>query len=186
LPAGISFYTFTTLCYTIDMYKKESAPVKSLLDFSLFVTFFPHLVAGPIVRPPQLVPQFEHPRSATQKQLLDGLLLLSLGLFMKVVLADALLADTADAVLTRPMHYHRSMPGQAFLLSQDRFSWTLPVILPVRSVWRCALVLCCHRISIIRTPQSVFLISGKDGTLRCRPGCVTICTFRLAVIKTDA
>ncbi len=102
LPAGISFYTFTTLCYTIDMYKKESQPVKSLLDFSLFVTFFPHLVAGPIVRPPQLVPQFEHPRSATMKQLLDGLLLLSLGLFMKVVLADAMLADTADTVFNTP------------------------------------------------------------------------------------
>src|ERR1700760_1609968 len=83
LPAGISFYTFTTLCYTIDMYKKESKPVKSLLDFSLFVTFFPHLVAGPIVRPPQLVPQFESPRKATQRQLMDGLFLLSLGLFLK-------------------------------------------------------------------------------------------------------
>ncbi len=98
LPAGISFYTFTTLCYTIDMYKKESKPVKSLLDFSLFVTFFPHLVAGPIVRPPQLVPQFESPRVASRKQMMDGLLLLTLGLFMKVVLADGMLADTADAV----------------------------------------------------------------------------------------
>src|SRR4029079_9946186 len=66
LPAGISFYTFTTLCYTIDMYKKKSEPVKNLLDFSLFVTFFPHLVAGPLVRPEQLVPQFETPRRATQ------------------------------------------------------------------------------------------------------------------------
>jgi alginate O-acetyltransferase complex protein AlgI len=98
LPAGISFYTFTTLCYTIDMYKKESKPVKSLLDFSLFVTFFPHLVAGPIVRPPQLVPQFESPRTASRKQLMDGLLLLTLGLFMKVVLADGMLATTADNV----------------------------------------------------------------------------------------
>lgn len=98
LPAGISFYTFTTLCYTIDMYKKESKPVKSMLDFSLFVTFFPHLVAGPIVRPPQLVPQFETPRSASRKQMMDGLLLLSLGLFMKVVLADSLLSATADSV----------------------------------------------------------------------------------------
>jgi alginate O-acetyltransferase complex protein AlgI len=61
LPAGISFYTFTTLCYTIDMYQKRSEPVKSLLDFSLFVTFFPHLVAGPIVRPPQLVPHLNRP-----------------------------------------------------------------------------------------------------------------------------
>ena len=98
LPAGISFYTFTTLCYTIDMYQKRSEPVKSLLDFSLFVTFFPHLVAGPIVRPPQLVPQFESPRKASLKQLTDGLLLLTLGLFMKVVLADSMLSATADSV----------------------------------------------------------------------------------------
>ena len=98
LPAGISFYTFTTLCYTIDMYNKRSEPVKSMLDFSVFVTFFPHLVAGPIVRPPQLVPQFETPRKASQKQMLDGLLLLSLGLFMKVVLADSMLSATADSV----------------------------------------------------------------------------------------
>ena len=98
LPAGISFYTFTTLCYTIDMYKKRSEPVKSMLDFALFVTFFPHLVAGPIVRPPQLVPQFETPRTANQKQLMQGLLLISLGLFMKVVLADSMLAPAANTV----------------------------------------------------------------------------------------
>lgn len=98
LPAGISFYTFTTLCYTIDMYKRESKPVARLLDFSLFVTFFPHLVAGPIVRPPQLVPQFETERKATKQQLLDGLLLLSLGIFMKVVCADTLLSGAADTV----------------------------------------------------------------------------------------
>ena len=98
LPAGISFYTFTTLCYTIDMYKKKSKPVNSMLDFSLFVTFFPHLVAGPIVRPPQLVPQFETPHKATQKQLLQGLFLVSLGLFMKVVLADSMLSGSANQV----------------------------------------------------------------------------------------
>ena len=98
LPAGISFYTFTTLCYTIDMYKRKSEPVKSMLDFSLFVTFFPHLVAGPIVRPPQLVPQFETERKATQNQLLQGLFLMTLGLFMKVVLADSMLSATANTV----------------------------------------------------------------------------------------
>ena len=103
LPAGISFYTFTTLCYTIDMYKQRSQPVKSLLDFSLFVTFFPHLVAGPIVRPEQLVPQFETPRKANQTQLLQGLFLLSLGLFMKVVLADSMLAAPADSVFAAPV-----------------------------------------------------------------------------------
>src|SRR6201998_1095941 len=98
LPAGISFYTFTTLCYTIDMYKKRSEPVKSMLDFALFVNFCAHLVAGPTVRPPQLVPQFETPRKATRQQLIDGLFLLSLGLFMKVVCADTLLSGTTDAI----------------------------------------------------------------------------------------
>ncbi|HVF80356.1 MAG TPA: MBOAT family O-acyltransferase [Flavisolibacter sp.] len=98
LPAGISFYTFTTLCYTIDMYRKESKPVESLLDFSLFVTFFPHLVAGPIVRPPQLVPQFAEPKQATREGLTQGLFLISMGLFMKVVLADVMLAGSADTV----------------------------------------------------------------------------------------
>jgi D-alanyl-lipoteichoic acid acyltransferase DltB (MBOAT superfamily) len=102
LPAGISFYTFTTLCYTIDMYYKKSEPVKSMLDFSLFVTFFPHLVAGPIVRPPQLVPQFETPHQTNKKLLSEGLLLLTFGLFMKVVLADGFLAPTANDVFGFP------------------------------------------------------------------------------------
>ncbi len=106
LPAGISFYTFTTLCYTIDMYKRKSEPIKSLLDFSLFVTFFPHLVAGPIVRPPQLVPQFESPRTANQKQMMQGLLLISLGLFMKVVLADSMLAEPANTIFNAKEALH--------------------------------------------------------------------------------
>ena len=111
LPAGISFYTFTTLCYTIDMYYKRSEPVKSLLDFSLFVTFFPHLVAGPIVRPPQLVPQFETEHKATMKNIVDGLLLLTFGLFIKVVLADGFLAPTANDVFGFKGQCRRWMPG---------------------------------------------------------------------------
>jgi len=107
LPAGISFYTFTTLCYTIDMYNRRSEPVKSLLDFSLFVTFFPHLVAGPMVRPLQLVPQFETPRKATRQQMMQGLFLLSMGLFMKVVIADTFLATTANAVFD----FSRALPA---------------------------------------------------------------------------
>ncbi len=98
LPAGISFYTFTTLCYTIDMYKRKSRPVESLLDFSLYVSFFPHLVAGPIVRPPQLAPQFETARRASAEQLKQGLLLFTIGLFFKVFLADAMLSGTANLV----------------------------------------------------------------------------------------
>jgi alginate O-acetyltransferase complex protein AlgI len=98
LPVGISFYTFQTMSYTLDVYLGRSKPLKSFLDFSLFVTFFPQLVAGPIVRPGQLVPQFATPRQATRDQMLWGLGLMTLGLFEKVVIADAGLANAADVV----------------------------------------------------------------------------------------
>ena len=98
LPVGISFYTFQTLSYTLDMYKKRVPPEKSILDFSLFVTFFPQLVAGPIVRPGELLPQFKSPHTANKFQFNTGLFLLSLGLFMKVVLADSMLSSPADTV----------------------------------------------------------------------------------------
>lgn len=98
LPVGISFYTFQTLSYTLDMYKRKGKPERSLLDFSLFVTFFPQLVAGPIVRPDGLLPQFKEPRQAKREQFMTGLLLLTTGLFMKVVMADTLLAAPADQV----------------------------------------------------------------------------------------
>jgi alginate O-acetyltransferase complex protein AlgI len=97
LPVGISFYTFQTLAYTLDVYLKRAAPTRSFLDFALFVTFFPQLVAGPIVRPLDLVPQFALPRRATTEQLLWGLALITLGLFSKIVIADEALAPIAEA-----------------------------------------------------------------------------------------
>lgn len=106
LPVGISFYTFQTLSYTLDVYRRKFTPERSLLDFSLFVTFFPQLVAGPIVRPGELLPQFKQPHRATTSQLTYGLFLLSLGLFLKVGIADGLLADTADSVFGVPFPLH--------------------------------------------------------------------------------
>jgi len=97
LPVGISFYTFQTMAYSLDVYLRRAAPSKSLLDFSLFVAFFPQLVAGPIVRPSQLVPQFAEPKQASAPQFYWGLALIVIGLFEKVVLADAFLAPAADA-----------------------------------------------------------------------------------------
>ena len=98
LPVGISFYTFVTLSYTLDVYLGRSKPIASFLDYALFVTFFPHLVAGPIVRPTQLVPQFETPKQANRDQMLWGLGLIILGLFEKVVVADGGLASASDTV----------------------------------------------------------------------------------------
>jgi alginate O-acetyltransferase complex protein AlgI len=98
LPVGISFYTFATLSYTLDIYLRRSKPADRFLDYALFVTFFPHLVAGPIMRPTELVPQFAHERRATGDQLRFGLALMTLGLFQKVVLADGFLGPVAEAV----------------------------------------------------------------------------------------
>jgi len=98
LPVGISFYTFQTMAYSLDVYLRRAEPTRSFLDFALFVTFFPQLVAGPIERPTHLIPQFEKPVRATKNQLMWGLALVTLGLFEKIVLADGALAPAADAV----------------------------------------------------------------------------------------
>ncbi|MES3035469.1 MAG: MBOAT family O-acyltransferase [Gemmatimonadota bacterium] len=98
LPVGISFYTFETLSYTLDVYLRRAKPTPKLLDFALFVGFFPHLVAGPIVRPTDLVPQFATPRRATGRMFGWGLLLMTIGLFEKVVMADGVFAPVSDEV----------------------------------------------------------------------------------------
>ncbi len=101
LPVGISFYTFATMAYTLDVFLRRAEPARNFLDYALFVTFFPHLVAGPIMRPTELVPQFEQPRRAGARQVCFGLALMVLGLFQKVVLADAFLAPAAERVYDR-------------------------------------------------------------------------------------
>jgi alginate O-acetyltransferase complex protein AlgI len=98
LPMGISFYTFQTMSYTIDLYKRKIKPARTFLDFALYVTFFPQLVAGPIVRAKDLITQFYEEKRATTNQFIWGLFLLTIGLFQKVVLADTLLSDVADKV----------------------------------------------------------------------------------------
>ena len=106
LPVGISFYTFQTMAYSLDVYQRRSEPSKSFLDFALFVTFFPQLVAGPIVRPTHLLPQFATPRVATPQQLYWGLGLITIGLFQKIVVADGLLAPVSDAVFSADNMLH--------------------------------------------------------------------------------
>jgi alginate O-acetyltransferase complex protein AlgI len=88
LPVGISFYTFQTMSYTIDVYRGRTQPVKDPLDFALFVAFFPQLVAGPIERSTHLMPQIVHPRTVRASDFSEGLWLILWGLFKKVVIAD--------------------------------------------------------------------------------------------------
>ena len=97
LPIGISFYTFMSVSYVIDVYRREIPPAESLLDFAVFVAFFPHLVAGPILRASLLLPQISQPRHISRQQLADGAWLIAWGLFQKMFVADNL-ADLVNAV----------------------------------------------------------------------------------------
>lgn len=98
LPVGISFYTFQTLSYTIDIYKGRLKHTESFLDFALFVTFFPQLVAGPIVRARRFIPQLTAPRNVSLETFGTGLILIIIGLFQKVAVADGFLAPVVDRV----------------------------------------------------------------------------------------
>ena len=104
IPLGISFYTFQTLSYTIDVYRGRAQACRSLLDFALYITFFPQLIAGPILRINDFLPQLRRQEPVTQAEILRGVELLGLGLFKKVVIADNL-AILVDRVFSDPLAY---------------------------------------------------------------------------------
>ncbi|MFD1614965.1 MBOAT family O-acyltransferase [Gelatiniphilus marinus] len=89
LPVGISFYTFQTLSYTIDVYRKKLQPTHSFINFATFVAFFPQLVAGPIERATNLLPQFSEKRNFNTERAISGIHLIIWGLFKKIVIADS-------------------------------------------------------------------------------------------------
>ena len=105
LPVGISFYTFQTLSYTIDIYKRKLEPTKNFIAFCAFVSFFPQLVAGPIERASHLLPQFYTKRKLKYENLIDGLNKILWGLFKKIVIADRL-AIVVNEIYNYPNEYH--------------------------------------------------------------------------------
>jgi alginate O-acetyltransferase complex protein AlgI len=105
LPVGISFYTFQTMSYTIDLYRGEKVLEKDLLRFAVFVAFFPQLVAGPIVRAKQFLPQLRKLPNVTDERFHDGLLLVFRGLFKKIAIADLLATLAVDKVFSDPSAY---------------------------------------------------------------------------------
>jgi alginate O-acetyltransferase complex protein AlgI len=101
LPVGISFYTFQTLSYSVDIYRGAMKPTTDFFDFALFVAYFPQLVAGPIERARVLLPQIQRERQFDQQQFVEGLHLVGWGLFKKVFVADNL-ATTVDFIFSMP------------------------------------------------------------------------------------
>ncbi len=120
LPVGISFYTFQTMSYTIDVYRRVMKPTRNLLDFALYVSFFPQLVAGPIERADRLLPQVERPRTLNYQQFRQGAWLILVGYFYKVVVADNL-AVIANDVFNHPEQAH----GLAVLLGVYAFAFQI-------------------------------------------------------------
>src|SRR5205814_9776731 len=105
LPFGISFFTFETMSYTIDVYRRELEPCDRYLDYLLFVCFFPHLVAGPIVRPKTMLPQLAAEPVATDAMKAHGLYLIATGLLKKIVIGDTLGINLVNRVFDNPERF---------------------------------------------------------------------------------
>ena len=105
LPVGISFYTFQTLSYTIDLYRREIKHENDFIKFAVFVSFFPQLVAGPIVRASQFLPQLHREPNLSTERFNSGLMLVFRGLFKKIIIADLLATLVVDDVFANPELY---------------------------------------------------------------------------------
>ncbi len=105
LPVGISFYTFQTMSYSIDIFRNKITPLKNPIDFAFFVSFFPQLVAGPIVRAADFIPQINKKLRVSREDLGRGLLLICGGLFKKAVISDYIGVNFVDRIFDEPALY---------------------------------------------------------------------------------
>lgn len=105
LPVGVSFFTFQSLSYTLDIYRGTLKPVKSIFDYAFFVSFFPQLVAGPIVRAHDFIPQLYKPTFVSKEMFGRALFLISCGLFKKAVISDYISVNFIDRIFDNPTLY---------------------------------------------------------------------------------
>ena len=105
LPVGISFYTFQSLSYIIDVYRGNIKPLNRLLDYAFYVSFFPQLVAGPIVRARDFIPQIHRPLAVSRKMFSAGIFLIIAGLFKKAVISDYISLNFVDRIFDQPELY---------------------------------------------------------------------------------
>ncbi len=105
LPVGISFYTFQTISYTVDIYRGKIKPVNNIIDFGFYVSFFPQLVAGPIVRAAEFVPQLYQKFKLTKREFSHALFLIMTGLMKKMLISDYISINYVDRVFEAPLSY---------------------------------------------------------------------------------
>ena len=105
LPVGISFFTFQSLSYTIDVYRRKMEPVRNIIDFGFYVSFFPHLVAGPIVRASVFIPQIYQDFKLTPREFSHALYMISKGLIKKIIISNFIAVNFIDRVFDMPSVY---------------------------------------------------------------------------------
>jgi D-alanyl-lipoteichoic acid acyltransferase DltB (MBOAT superfamily) len=105
LPVGISFFTFQSLSYTIDMYRRKLEPVRNIFDFGFYVSFFPQLVAGPIVRASEFIPQLYKKYNLSQREFSHAVFLILKGLIKKIIISDFIAVNFIDRIFDLPTAY---------------------------------------------------------------------------------
>lgn len=118
LPAGVSFFTFQSISYVVDIYRKEIKPVKNFWDYAFYVTYFPHVIMGPIVRARDFIPQIYQPFQLNKKVFSESVFLIVKGLFKKIILADFIAVHFIDKVVDAPDAY----PGFVAVLAMWGYS----------------------------------------------------------------
>jgi len=118
LPAGVSFFTFQSISYVVDIKRKEIEPVKNIFDYGFYVTFFPHVIMGPIVRARDFIPQIYQPFSLNKDQFSSSVILIVKGLIKKIILADYIAVHFIDKIVDSPEAY----PGFVSVLAMWGYS----------------------------------------------------------------
>lgn len=118
LPAGVSFFTFQSISYVVDIYRKEITPVKNLWDYAFYVTYFPHVIMGPIVRARDFIPQIYKPFQLNKQVFSESVFLIMKGLIKKIVLADFIAVHFIDKIVDSPEAY----PGFVSILAMWGYS----------------------------------------------------------------
>ena len=172
LPVGISFFTFQGISYVVDVHRgKTPVGAESLLDVMLLMSFFPHLVAGPIVRASDLLPQFDRTPRLTREMATHGLLLIVWGLFKKTVIASELSVRLVDPVFFDPSAYGGARPR--WRRSMAMRSRSIATSRPIRT-WRSGSRPCwaipSRETSTSRIAPVRCRTSGGAGTSACRAG----------------
>lgn len=155
LPVGISFFTFQSLSYTIDVYRKELQPLSNLLDYVFYVSFFPQLVAGPIVRARDFIPQIRKPLFVSSEMFGQGVFFIVSGLFKKAVISDYISVNFVERIFDNPGLYS----GLENLFGVYGYALQIYCDFPVTAIWPLVLPCCWDSVfpstSILRTNQTV-------------------------------